>query len=71
MKFATLKFIGTFNYSWQVKILVLPRGDFSIMGIFVGGQPSKDDNYKISQGVMVGGRKHSVGRRLSVIDNLC
>ena len=38
MKLATLKFIGTFNYSWQLKILVLSRGDFSIKGrnIFSG-----------------------------------
>ena len=38
MKLATLKFIGTFNYIWQLKILVLSWGDFSIKGrnIFSG-----------------------------------
>ena len=30
MKLAILKFIGTFNHSWQLKILALSRGDFSI-----------------------------------------
>ena len=38
MKLAILKFIGTFNHSWQLKILVLSRGVFSIKGrnIFLG-----------------------------------